>query len=253
MLRRALQALNIRATRAFPAKPKTIRLDRPVASITFDDFAKNAWTAGGSIVEQSGGRATYYLSGSFCGKTIGDVVYYDEADLAALHARGHEAACHSFDHGSVCQKSGRDLMETLRRNAGFVKDAIGTEMTSFAYPYGAASIRTKLLLRNRFAACRGIEPGINAGRADFAQLRAVCLQPHFLADYPVDRLIEAALRSNGWLIFIGHDVSDSPTPYGCTPAVLEDAVSRIKAAGMEILTVNAVLERTGAVSAPPAA
>ncbi len=231
MLRRALRALNIRATRAFPAKPETIRLDRPVASITFDDFARNAWTAGGSIVEQAGGHATYYVSGCYCNQTQDGVVYYSEADLAALHARGHEVACHTFGHGDITQQSGPELMETLRRNADFVRGAIGAEMTSFAYPYGAASIRTKLLLRNRFAACRGIEPGINAGRVDLSQLRAVCLQPHFLADYPVDRLIAEAVNRNGWLIFIGHDVSDDHTPYGCAPGVLEDAVSRIKAAG----------------------
>jgi peptidoglycan/xylan/chitin deacetylase (PgdA/CDA1 family) len=48
---------------------RSIRLagKRPVASITFDDVPKNAWTQGGPVLARRGIRATYYTTGGFCG------------------------------------------------------------------------------------------------------------------------------------------------------------------------------------------
>src|SRR6266700_3216652 len=57
---------------------------RPVASITFDDFAKNAWTEGGPVLAAYGMRGTYYTAGSFCGRTVNGMAFYDANDLEAL-------------------------------------------------------------------------------------------------------------------------------------------------------------------------
>ena len=244
MLQRIKSAARIRSARAFPAKLRRISLSAPVASVSFDDFARSAWTAGGDIIEAAGARATYYTSGGFCRQTIDGLEYFTEADLAELHERGHEAACHTFAHSALPQKFQSAIFGDLARNAAFLRSATGQgEIRSFAYPYGAASIRTKLLLRNRFPSCRGIEPGINAGLTDFSQLRALCLQTYFLKDFSVARLVDEVCSRKGWLIFVAHDVSSKPTPYGCTPNMLREAVEAVRRAGIELLTVGEVLNR----------
>ena len=45
----------------------------------------------------------------------------------------------------------------------------------------------------------------------------------------------------GWLIFFSHDVSDDPSPYGCTPVMLEHALATLAAAGIAALPVKHAL------------
>ena len=49
----------------------------------------------------------------------------------------------------------------------------------------------------------------------------------------------------GWLILFTHDVSEQPSPYGCTPAMLAEALARIVDAGIEILPVKHAMAEVG--------
>src|SRR5262249_50197689 len=147
-------------------------LARPLASITFDDFAQSAWTMGGQILERAGVRGTYFVSGSYCGLEVDGIKYFNAEDLIAAHARGHEIACHTFDHRTVSKRSALEIEASLRQNREFVIKLLGdVNMTTFAFPHGGTSVRTKHLLSRHFAACRGISPGINKRMIDLSQLR----------------------------------------------------------------------------------
>ena len=87
-------------------------------------------------------------------------------------------------------------------------------MCSFAYPDGDVSITTKALLGRWFPICRGIWSGVNQRRIDFMQLKAVGLERSF-DQARMERILDEAKETNGWVIFFTHDVSDSPSPYGC--------------------------------------
>jgi hypothetical protein len=52
----------------------------------------------------------------------------------------------------------------------------------------------------------------------------------------------------GWLIFYTHDVRTHPSPFGCTPGLLEMVVSRTMEKGFRIATAREVVESM--VSAP---
>ena len=224
------------------------RLDRAVASIAFDDFAQNSWTVGGQILQAASVRGTYFVSGSYCGREAHGIKYFEADDLVAAHANGHEVACHTFDHRTVSGLSPGEIEATLRQNQDFVRSLLGdVVMTSFAFPHGETSIRTKRILSRHFAACRGVFPGINSGRIDLSELKAVELAPYVLKSYSIDRMIEAALANRGWLIIVGHDVANVHSPYGCTPRVLETAVSKLLAAKIEILPIKNALGRAAFV------
>jgi peptidoglycan/xylan/chitin deacetylase (PgdA/CDA1 family) len=245
-LQRIMRATRIRSARAFPARLRHISIPAPIATVTFDDFARSAWTTGGKIVEDAGARATYYVSGSHCGHNIDGIDYFTEADLAEAHSRGHEAGCHTFSHLPIPSARKDQIECDLARNAAFIRNITGQQtITSFAYPFGAASVRSKLLVGRHFSASRGIEPGINSGWVDFSQLRAVCLEPHILRDFPIARLVDEVRARKGWLIFITHDVSPKPTPYGCTPELLRQAVEALQRAGVKLCTVEEALNEMG--------
>jgi peptidoglycan/xylan/chitin deacetylase (PgdA/CDA1 family) len=238
------ERLNRQITARLPLKPVISRLKSPVASITFDDFPKSAWTRGGSILADHGVKATYYVAGGFEGRTEDGLRYFDAEDLKALAAEGHEIGCHSFSHERSWSLDDRSLLDDVDRNAAYVQDVLGDYvLSSFAYPYGEASPRTKRTCGRRFPTSRGIRKGVNCGVVDLSQLRAVGVERRSWTPLYVENMVETAQRSNAWLILFSHDVSDAPSPYGATPEMLAHTLSTLAAAGIEVLPVKHALAR----------
>jgi peptidoglycan/xylan/chitin deacetylase (PgdA/CDA1 family) len=239
-----LHRINNLATRNIPVKLVRSRLDRPVASITFDDFPKSAWRAGAPILDRHGAKATYYAAGRFCGLTEDGIDYFTADDLTGLRDAGHEVGCHTFSHQYGTGVSSRDLDQDAARNQAFVGDLLGDyPLSSFAYPYGDVSPRTKLLYSNRFPTSRGIRRGVNAGWIDLAQLKAIGLEHKAWDPAAIEAAVAQAVERNGWIIFFTHDVSETPSPYGVTPDMLDHALRTVKAAGIDILPVKHALAR----------
>lgn len=220
------------------------RLEAPLASFTFDDFPKSAWTTGGPLLDAYGAKATYYTAGRFCGVREDGLQYFDAEDLRAVHAAGHEVGCHTFAHLRSSTVRSDELGADWDRNLQFVGGILDAmEFGSFAYPYGDASPRTKALASARFPVSRGIWKGVNSGVIDLAQLRVVHLETRSWTAREVEARVRRATAANGWVIFFSHDVSDAPSPYGATPAMLEHALATVREAGIDILTVSDALER----------
>jgi peptidoglycan/xylan/chitin deacetylase (PgdA/CDA1 family) len=213
-----------------------------VASITFDDFPKNAWEAGGAVLARHGVRGTYYTAGGFCGRTVEGTVFYDAADLTALAAAGHELACHGFAHQPTPSLTTAALKADAERNLEFLRPFLrGEAPVSYAYPFGKASLRTKSFLAPRFSSLRGVHPGINAGRVDLAQLNTISLEMRCWDQERIEAAIQRARHEHAWLVFYTHDVSEAPSGYGSTPTMLDWALSRLAAARIEVLPVREAL------------
>jgi peptidoglycan/xylan/chitin deacetylase (PgdA/CDA1 family) len=220
---------------------------RPLASFTFDDFPRSAWTAGGAILERRGAKATYYTAGGLCGVREDGLDYFTADDLRAVHAAGHEIGCHSFSHRPAPQVPSGELVADFQRNQAFVDGLLGpVEMTSFAYPFGHVSLRTKRLAGRRYAVSRGYRWGVNRGTLDLDELRTVHLEARSWSAADVESRVETARSSGGWIVFLTHDVSFTPTPYGATPEIMEHALDTVQDAGFEVLTVKDALARATA-------
>jgi peptidoglycan/xylan/chitin deacetylase (PgdA/CDA1 family) len=238
------QRTNSLTTRLVPTKWVRSRLAAPVASMTFDDFPRSAWTIGGPILARYGAKATYYTSGRFCGVTEDGLEHYTADDLRALVAAGHEVGCHTHDHLYGSRVGTAALKQDIARNREVLADVLGhSEFSSFAYPYGDASPRTKRLFAGLFPTSRGIRAGVNAGIVDLAQLKSVALERRRWSEARIEGFVTEAQARKGWLTFFTHDVSDDPTPFGCTPAMLEHALETLQAADIPVLTVKQALAR----------
>jgi peptidoglycan/xylan/chitin deacetylase (PgdA/CDA1 family) len=233
------------AARNLPMTRVRSQLECAVASVTFDDFPKSAWINGGPILDGFKARATYYVAGSFCGHHYNGIEYFDADDLLAVQAAGHELGSHTFSHVNVPTISSSELLKDAKRNSDFVRDIlVDTRLSSFAYPYGVVSVRTKLLFSRLFPSCRGNTPGVNGRTVDLGQLSAVPLYSSTCGPDVVERLVAEAKAVNGWIIFYSHDVSDNPTPWGCTPGLLEKTLRLLKNAQISVLPVKHALART---------
>ncbi len=226
-------------TRTLPA-----RNDHAIVSFTFDDIPVSAAGAGARILEEAGALGTFYVAGGLCGTVDAGVAFASGDDLVRLSRRGHELGSHTFSHVNVGDLSGDRLASEIERNQDFIRECVGdVVLTSFAYPFGAASLGSKTYLQSAFATCRSTAAGLNVGRIDLGFLRAERLYETVSTREAIRAQLANAQRKRGWLIYYTHDVQLSPSPYGVSPDLFEFAVTTAKDMGLEMLPVSNALGR----------
>lgn len=234
--------LNNKLVRVLPGRRFEVATPTPIVSFTFDDVPDTALSQGAAILERYAARGTFYIAGGLAGRVEVDRCLISEAGTLELAARGHEIGCHTFSHPKVARLGRRRLAADLDRNAAYLNALAGSARRNFAYPYNAASLIDRPIFRQRFRTCRGGIEGINRGATDMQFLRAVEIRQPEEHVKGLTHWIEDVAAAPGWLIFFVHDVAETPTPYGCTPASLDLLVGHALASGCTILTVDAALD-----------
>jgi peptidoglycan/xylan/chitin deacetylase (PgdA/CDA1 family) len=228
-------------------EPFRLRNDTPMVSFTFDDLPKSAATNGARILDAHGAHGTFYISGDLVGTTSEQWAFVDTDDVLAMHANGHEIGCHTFSHKRACDLDAAALSVEVERNRQYfaaLDPSIRVE--NFAYPFGYGSIVRKRQLKTLFQSCRSILPGVNSGSVDLQFLRATPLIDSRIGRDGVERAFDEAQTNNGWLIFFSHDVADVPSPYGCSPALLNLALEAASRRQIPVLNMMEALRCAGA-------
>jgi peptidoglycan/xylan/chitin deacetylase (PgdA/CDA1 family) len=220
-----------------------LRNDTPMVSFTLDDLPKSAATTGADILEAHNARGTFYVSGGMVGAATPDWATGDAADIVALHRRGHEIGCHTFSHKRACDLDATSLAEEIERNRSYFRSLDSTiKVSTFAYPFGYGSFMRKRQLRGAFQSCRSIVPGVNSGGVDLQFLRAIPLIDRQIDRDGIERAFDRAQTNNGWLIFYTHDVAEKPSPYGCSPCLIEHALKTALKRQIPILNMAEALQ-----------
>ena len=227
--------------------PATLNNSRPMVSFTFDDAPISAATRGAAMLEEYNARATFYLAGGLVDAWSGNWTGLSADHIVGLHRRGHEIACHTFSHTRATDLTEAAMAAELEKNRLYLQGLDSSiSIENFAYPYGTGSVLRKRQLGNAFHSSRGILPGVNSGTVDLQYLRAVPLIEHQIDRDGIDRVFDEALASNGWLIFYGHDVEATPSPYGCSPELLRHALEAAARRKIPALNVADALRFAGA-------
>jgi peptidoglycan/xylan/chitin deacetylase (PgdA/CDA1 family) len=236
-----------RLARHFRAAPHRLPAHAPMVSFTFDDAPDSAAGEGASLLEEHGGRGTFYLAGSLIDQPGDHWNGLSNDAIVRLHRAGHEIACHTFSHLRAVDLDETAMAREIERNRSYFR-AIDSSIVleNFAYPYGLASVWRKPQLAKTFRSARGILPGVNRDVIDLQFLRASPLVDSEIDTSGVDRYFDEAVTSGGWLIFYGHDVVDQPSPFGCSPGLLRHALQAAETRNMPIVTVAEALRRIGA-------
>jgi len=225
------------------SKVLTLGKAPPMVTFTFDDVPASACERGAPILERHGARGTFYVAGGGCGSAGADGPRRASIDqLRTIWANGHEIGCHTYSHPAIRYISFAELGSELDRNQSVLREIDSKIIVrNFAYPYGDISVRTKRYLESHFDSCRSTHAGINSGLADLGALDAWPLQNATLDRAKIAELIAKTAQTCGWLIFVSHDVAESPSKYGVSPDLLEWAVSTAKKSACVLTTIaNAV-------------
>lgn len=218
----------------------------PIITFTFDDFPRSALTVGGPILESFGIRATYYVAMSLMStrNNLGDQFRHD--DLCALLDREHELASHTFSHLSARRVTFDAFRNDVKKGQRAIEQIIGGASSgNFAYPYGEATLLAKKKLGPACTSCRGTCRGLNGPYVDLNLLRANSLYGDVDRADGAKKLILENEAQRSWLIFYSHDVSPTPSPFGCTPKLLESICSFAIARGVRFMTVAEVMQELG--------
>lgn len=233
-----------RVMRHLPNPALRIADRTPIVSFTFDDVPNTALESGARILEKHGVSGTFYVAGGLVGRREAGLNLISIDGCRELAERGHEIGCHTYSHRNIRPLGAQALTEDLDRNAAFLSQNVrGLRARNFAFPYNLASPLARRTLALRYQTCRGGWQGINRGPTDPGYLKAVAISPNTIEQNRDSRWIDEVADSPGWLIFFTHDVSDRPSPWGCTPEVLERLVSCALERGCVVLPVDQALRR----------
>jgi peptidoglycan/xylan/chitin deacetylase (PgdA/CDA1 family) len=230
-------------------RPFVINTQRPVISFTFDDFPQSALSVGGTILNRFGLAATYYASLGLMGSEAPTGRIFVPADLRQILEQGHELGCHTFSHCHSWDAATSAFENSIIENRMALGNLIpGVEFRTFSYPISPPRPLTKSRVAELFLCSRCGGQTLNVGMTDLNQLAAYFLEKSRHDVQTVKDLIDRNRQLRGWLIFATHDISDHPTPFGCTPAFFEDVVQYAVSSGASILPVVKALEvlRAGA-------
>jgi peptidoglycan/xylan/chitin deacetylase (PgdA/CDA1 family) len=224
-------------------KPLVIDLKRPLISFTFDDFPRSALLAGGAILNEFGLSGTYYAALGLAGQETptGQIFFPD--DLRTVLEQDHELGCHTFSHCHSWQTDSRTFEKSIIENQAALRQLIPrAEFKTFSYPISPPRPLTKAKIASRFLCCREGGQTFNIGTADLNQLSAYFLEKSRHDIPSVREVIDRNRQARGWLIFATHDISDEPTPYGCTPEFFRDVVQYAVNSGARILPIARALD-----------
>lgn len=233
---------NRAASRLYPrlgARRANFRMAEAIVTFTFDDFPVSALDVGGALLRDYGWRGTYYMSMGLAGthQTVGEIATADHVDRAVQD--GHEVCNHSFDHLDYAGSTRRMIRQDFGRN----QMALGDQATNnFAFPKGRVSAAAKWSIGGLARSARGINQGINLEDTDLNCLHANPIYSCQGLEAPLDA-IRLATREKGWLIFYTHDLSETPSEFGCTPDDFRSVLDAVKQADLSVFRVQDVMQR----------
>jgi len=231
-------------------RPLLMRNAEPLVSFTFDDFPRSALWEGGAILQAHGVAGTFFTSFGLMGRVGPTGEMFSAVDLNELARQKHEIGCHTYDHYHAWDTAAADFEASIIRNReALSKHMPGVHFRTFSYPISSPRPRIKRRTGQYFACCRGGGQSYNLGTADLSNLAAFFIEQSRDNFDAIERLIENNASQRGWLIFATHDVSKSPTQFGCTPSMLEKIVRRALRTGARALSISKALQLvTGADS-----
>jgi peptidoglycan/xylan/chitin deacetylase (PgdA/CDA1 family) len=228
--------LRRRLVRLVQRRPAAAAPTRPMVSFSFDDAPSSAAGLGAALLEARGLRGTYYISAGLADSESPMGRMAGHAEIERLALAGHEIGCHTYSHLDLGQADSAATAADVGRNQAALEAWRLPRAKSFAYPYGDVSAPAKRALSGRFTTLRALHHGVIGKGADLNQTPAVGIEGPD-GEATARRWLATAKAQKAWLILYTHDVAQTPSPWGCTPAALERLIDQALADGFEVVTV----------------
>jgi peptidoglycan/xylan/chitin deacetylase (PgdA/CDA1 family) len=141
---------------------------RPVV-LTFDDGLRNTAEEAAPVLGALGFRATVFVVAGCCGRTndwpgqgrgIPRLPLLTLAEVAGLARDGFEVGAHGLTHAPLDVLPPAEAEREVKESRQILEDALGREVTVFAYPYGRGDARVRACVGLHYRGACGVELGI---------------------------------------------------------------------------------------------
>jgi peptidoglycan/xylan/chitin deacetylase (PgdA/CDA1 family) len=122
-----------------------------ILSLTFDDVEKSIYKNALPILENLGLKATFFITPNWLGKNI-DTPFKGRKivniqEVKEIFSLGHEIGAHTMNHQKLTEIPLTEARKEIFQSKSYLENLIGSEIVSFAYPYGAFDERIQNLLK----------------------------------------------------------------------------------------------------------
>lgn len=217
--------------------------DKKLVTFTFDDVPKSTFENGGRILKKHNLSGTFYVAFSLMENADSEGLFTSR-NIEDCFKSGNEIACHTFSHFHFFKtKSGKFISNDLAKNSSeFKKLNLDTTLQNFSYPFGEQTRLAKKHVSKKYTTCRGVDSGVNVGKVDFHNLKAIQLYESKNSLLKIDDIISDFNIKGGWLIFYTHDIQDNYSTHGCSPAYFTAVVEKVIKSGFEIKNISQVTD-----------
>ncbi|MEP1231263.1 MAG: polysaccharide deacetylase family protein [Litorimonas sp.] len=215
----------------------TPKLDQSIISFSFDDCPKSALTNAAPLLEAEGWLGTFYMAMGLCDKVNHLGLHMNQDDVKAAYDSGHEIADHTFSHIDGQQSPHQDFLADIETNQTALNALNIPFSRNFAYPYGCLCPKLKAKIAQKFELARGVHnPSFNSANKplDSALLPSMRMYHNQTID-DIIRVIKTMEQTPQWLTVFTHDVSETPSNFGCTIADMEHVIQVIKDSGTRVM------------------
>lgn len=219
-------------------------LKRPLVSISFDDVWATAAGVGAAELEKHGWHGSYYAAGKFT--RSGDANYLNPEGIKTLLKAGHEVGSHSINHQFLSQLGPTDLINDLQDQRQYL-EWLGAKVQGIAYPFGDFDAEVETETKRFYGYARTSLVGLNEKDVN----------PYRLRIFPVTtdnttaelkRWVDDAQRTSTWLIFLFHDLGDTPLDAEYTTPISQykEVLDYIASKNLTVKTVAEALKEVQA-------
>jgi Predicted xylanase/chitin deacetylase len=215
-------------------------LDEPaMVSFTLDDGVRSQYTEMLPVFRKYGAVGTIFIITSRIG--AGD--YYMTWDhVREFYASGWEVGSHTVTHTDLRALPDDQLVYELVESKNAIRDNVGVEPTSLAYPYGYYDPRVKMFTAEHYVQARATWPPIGAMIVfPFLQPFNPLIDPYAIGTGSevawrlygqFIRVTELLKRFGGWLVLVYHQ----PDELVGGVTTLEKVVKKLAEYGVEFVT-----------------
>lgn len=141
---------------------------RPLLALTFDDGWIDTYALAAPDIAARGLTATVFVAKCFVESAARGEAFAGVAQLRELQAAGWEIGSHTWSHRELQGVAGAELEQEVVGSKGWIEDALGTPVASFAYPRGKYDATSSALVRRTYDAAVTVESGYFVPECDRA-------------------------------------------------------------------------------------
>jgi peptidoglycan/xylan/chitin deacetylase (PgdA/CDA1 family) len=216
-------------------------------SFTFDDGLASTVDRAAPILAKYGFVGTSYVitdcvgSGGTC-RAKEDAAYMDWQDIKRLQDEyGWGIGSHTTDHPSLTSLSKEEQTTRLKQSRETLAEH-GFDATDFASPYGDYNRDTLAISAKFYESHRGFwDIGMNKWPYNDRLLSVQQLQSGVTVP-KVKQLVDAAIKNKQWLVFVLHDIKDTPSSdpddFEYASSDFDQVAAYIKQQGVPVTTIG---------------